>query len=341
MKLSTIDPQILAGISECILELGGDPKAVFANAAPSLALRSKPFNAVPVDYFLALLNEAAQETSAPYFGLFFGTRFRRRNLGLLQHLFTYNETLLNSIEGFEKYFSALQTNSHYALNTDGNYALIEYRAPNANVAFNAQDAEFSLMLHCRFLRFSLGEKWVPDHLEFQHRQISSASDYFRFLGCDTAFGKPMNRIVFHRKHLQSFNANSDPTMAILIKRALEEEISRLRKPFDPVQLVRNAISDCIALNKSPNAQIVAQMLNVSARQLSTMLKKEGASFRILLLDERVKVAKRLLLRSSMSVGEISDHLRYSELSAFSRQFKRLTGLSPRTFRSTATAECGL
>jgi AraC family transcriptional regulator len=48
---------------------------------------------------------------------------------------------------------------------------------------------------------------------------------------------------------------------------------------------------------------------------------------------RIEAAKRLLLTSEMSVGEVCLEVGYRSIGTFASQFSRLVGVSPRTFRS--------
>jgi AraC-like DNA-binding protein len=78
---------------------------------------------------------------------------------------------------------------------------------------------------------------------------------------------------------------------------------------------------------------VAERLNMSAGTLRRQLKKEGQSFQQLKDQFRRKQAFDLLRHSDKSLQDISEMLGYSELSAFSRAFKKWTGRNPGDVRS--------
>ena len=65
-----------------------------------------------------------------------------------------------------------------------------------------------------------------------------------------------------------------------------------------------------------------------------LLKKEGSSYTHLLDRVREDMARRMLKHSNMQLTQISLLLGYSELSAFSRAFRRWTSLAPMDYRKS-------
>lgn len=67
----------------------------------------------------------------------------------------------------------------------------------------------------------------------------------------------------------------------------------------------------------------------------------GSSPQDYLNQLKIQNAKRLLLKPNLSIGQIAFTLGYKEASNFSRQFKKMTGLTPKKYRlskSTSTME---
>jgi AraC family transcriptional regulator len=58
----------------------------------------------------------------------------------------------------------------------------------------------------------------------------------------------------------------------------------------------------------------------------------GVSPRRWLVDERMRHAAQLLAETNLNVSEVAYRLGYSDIFLFSRQFKKSTGSSPRSFR---------
>ena len=82
----------------------------------------------------------------------------------------------------------------------------------------------------------------------------------------------------------------------------------------------------------PTVQQVADHLNVSVRTLQRKLKQEGFTFQEVMDQLRKDFAMDYLSRPELSVGEVAFLLSYAETSAFSRAFKRWTGMTPVEYR---------
>ena len=82
----------------------------------------------------------------------------------------------------------------------------------------------------------------------------------------------------------------------------------------------------------PGQQQIASALHMSNRTLQRKLREEGTSFKDLLQDTRMQLARKYLLSPGRSVVETAYLLGFSEPSTFSRAFKRWTGVAPVDYR---------
>ncbi|MEM6344991.1 MAG: helix-turn-helix transcriptional regulator [Bacteroidota bacterium] len=79
-------------------------------------------------------------------------------------------------------------------------------------------------------------------------------------------------------------------------------------------------------------EVVADDLSMSVRSLQMKLKEEGTSYQKLLNRIREQLAIAFLQEKKYSKSEIADLLGFSEISVFSRTFKKWTGQSPSEFQ---------
>lgn len=78
---------------------------------------------------------------------------------------------------------------------------------------------------------------------------------------------------------------------------------------------------------------IARRVDVSTRTIDRNLQKEGTSFRALSDKVRFETACELLLKPGVSVSEVAARLGFSEISNFSRSFKRVVGITPSQYMS--------
>ena len=108
--------------------------------------------------------------------------------------------------------------------------------------------------------------------------------------------------------------------------------SALHHEEPPVVLaVRRALVDALHGGQC-DLHAVARKTGTSERTLQRRLAKAGVSFGDLLEQTRRALAERYLRDRDVAIGEVSYLLGYSEQSAFSRAFRRWTGVSPAAFR---------
>ena len=332
MQISVVSSSVLQGLAQCVSDNGGNPARVLEAARLGSAGPDRLLTALPIETFFRALNEAALETLVPLFGLEYGSRFRRIDLGWIAYLFTYNTTLRESLSDFGRYFTSLQTNSHYAVLPVGDLVAIEYEAPGADRQFKAQDAEFSMILQLRLVQFSLGSEWWPRRMEFQHSPLAGPEHYARYLRCPVDFGKESNRLYLSRGALDQKNTDADQKLAMLIRRELAAECDAVNLHSDDLTKIRRCISDAIAIGEHVSLASTADKLSVSAQRLARVISTQNTSFRALLNEEKMTVAVKMLSKSYLSVQEIAEYLGYSETSAFSRAFSRFVGTTPSTLR---------
>jgi len=79
---------------------------------------------------------------------------------------------------------------------------------------------------------------------------------------------------------------------------------------------------------------VAATLDLHPRVLQKRLQQLGSSYGTLLRETRREIAEQHLRHGAMGVTELALNLGYADVSVFSRNFKRWTGLSPRKWQST-------
>ena len=83
---------------------------------------------------------------------------------------------------------------------------------------------------------------------------------------------------------------------------------------------------------------IAQDQFLSPNYLSTRFKQEvGISISDYLLDQRVRLARQLLSTTHFSIQDIAAKTGMGDASYFSKQFKRVTGLSPLQYRKSAAS----
>ena len=80
-------------------------------------------------------------------------------------------------------------------------------------------------------------------------------------------------------------------------------------------------------------EFYAQLLAITPNHLTQIVKQSmGKSTISIIQEKRIIEIKRLLLHTSMSISEIAEHLHFSDVSYFTKYFKKNVGVAPLQYR---------
>jgi AraC-like DNA-binding protein len=88
------------------------------------------------------------------------------------------------------------------------------------------------------------------------------------------------------------------------------------------------------LRDTCSAAGVSRLFSMHRRTMSRHLHTEGLGFRQVTNEVRFEIACELLANTDMALGQVAAVLRYSELSAFTRAFRRWSGQTPSAWRTS-------
>lgn len=271
------------------------------------------------------LAQIATHRSDPAFALTLARASLVRPLGLFGHLVWLSGTVRDAVERAAKFYLVVTRRTTLTLDDTPPISTLRMlpvsrtakrgriltELPFASLALRARDATggaFAL----RSVRFMHAGEPGPAY-----------ADVFR---APVAFNAGGDEIEMDTTQLDLRLASADP----ITSAALEAKVAQLtasgaaRSVF--VEKVRRAIAANLATSLAPTA--IAKALGISTRTLRRHLEHEGLSLRITLDDVRRERADTLLA-SGTSVKETAFALGFSEPSAFSRAYKRWTGMPPR------------
>ena len=122
-----------------------------------------------------------------------------------------------------------------------------------------------------------------------------------------------------RKRLPTGNAELAHTNDLVIKRYIAQ--------MDRTHLanrVREKLLDHLPSGHA-NQDWTARALNMSTRSLQRQLREEGTSYKWILDEVRQELARQYMQDPKMPIKEVTFMLGFSEVSNFTRAFKRWTG----------------
>jgi AraC-like DNA-binding protein len=329
-----MEPRVAAiaatGVLGLIGQCGGDAERILAAAQLEERTLGQPDAKLSLPRYCALFEHAARQTGLANFGLQFGLSYRTEQLGALGALMLAAPTVGAALGYLCAYFPAVQDHSTLAMAPEGPLLRLTYQIKDGRITARAQDAELSLGMFIAALRRALGAGWGPEEVQFEHLRAAERSAQEKLLHAPVSFAAPTNAILLRRADLAAPMPGADPARLPALKTQLAHLAAR-HQPADFLGLAAQAIRDGFAAGDT-SIEATATRLHLSRATLYRRLGQAGCDYTALTEQIRRSLALLYVPDPHIPLTDIAATLGYSELSAFSRAFKRWTGRSPAALR---------
>ncbi|HEY1234757.1 MAG TPA: AraC family transcriptional regulator [Candidatus Binatia bacterium] len=324
-----------SGLVEAIRDAGADPDQLLHTVQldPSVLSRTDKF--IPCAMFARILEEAARITGDYCFGLHLGERFNPKNIGALTYVVLNSPTVAVGDDQVARYLKLYNQAATVSRSIEGERAYLRYVLCDLGIESPRQENEYSLAIRINTIRMMVGSQWTPLEVQFAHQAPAQISEHQRIFGAPVLFGYPTNNLVVEREFLERQVPAADPRLYEIMQRYFQEIIDAMPEDTDALLSVRKAIAESMR-DGDPNLTRVAKKMALSRRTLQRQMKEHATNFKSVMDNTRRHFAVSYLKDRRNSVAEIAFLLGYSEAAAFTRAFKRWTGLTPLAYRHRAT-----
>jgi AraC-like DNA-binding protein len=332
-------PVVLAaaacGAVDFITARGGDPERVAAAAGVTLPQLEVPTDPIDLHGYCGLFEEAARQTGEDNFGLWYGQQFEPHMLGLIGFIALASPTLGEAVKNLAHYFPLHQSGTRTRLVAYDKLFYLDYQILDGRIVNRRQDAELTMGMFANLFRHCLGRTWAPEEVHLEHAAPQAPNEHEQAFRAPIFFGRGSNRLVFRNEHLDRPMPGADPRLLSLLRASLTRVAQTTQLAFK--DRLTGEIRTHLAAGEVKFADI-AEALKMSQSTLLRRLEDEGIGFAKLVEHVRREQARAYLAQRHIAVSEIALLLGYSEISAFSRAFKRWEGMSPNQFRNAALAD---
>jgi len=332
-------PTLLASGARILYRLiernGVDPHWVFREAGLDPALLDDPRARFRVENARAAWREAARLIDNPCFGLQAAEVWRPTDFHALGYAFLASRTLRTAIERIVRYNAVVDPVVFFEDALDETQLRLTYRIdrPDLPDIPALEDARWGVVLG--LCRGAYGPGCDPLEVAFTHAAPACQGDYFALFRCPVRFNAPVAELVFDRALVERPLPAANRELARANDSILRGYVDQLAAD-DLVSRAKTAILDHLP-SGAPSAAVIAKDLYLSARTLQRRLAEAGTAYSDVLDAVRRDLAEQYIADPNRSLSEISYLLGFSELSGFSRAFRRWTGRPPSAGRVPAAA----
>lgn len=323
---------MVLGLIGYAAERGADRVELLAMAGLASGA-ADPNRRVPLDRYAAMVREAARQCSDPALAIHFAENSNFADLSIVGLLGYAAETMRGALDQLNR-FGRLVTDIAVAgpdrftiTPAPGGLWLTDHRIDNP---------PFPELTELTFVRMVTGTRQFgttpfAQLAEVTHHDRGTGAELARVLGVPVRFGAAHNRLCVSQEW-QEYRVALYPRYAFgLFCAHADQLLAQLDAAQSMAGQVERAVLPVLHTG-TVTIQSIARRLGLSEQGLYRALRAEGTTFEALLADLRHRFAKGYLAQGRAGLNEIAYLLGYSDVSAFSRAFKRREGVAPGAWR---------
>jgi AraC-like DNA-binding protein len=323
----TISASLLVRILRAAVAEGGDKRALLSAVGIDEARLRNPLSRLSAPLALRFFNVVEQHFKDPSIHLRLGEKAAMQNFSDLGFATRLEANLASVIEANVGIQILRQNIYRTTFEPTDKPPFLTWECHPDFVVPYAPMIEFSVATYARLSGQILGERPLLRALHFQHKPRFAVAKYEAAFGCAVEFSKPTTRMEIAARQLFRPSPLANP-------RLFDAAIQRYQQPADWMAQGRQHLAYSYfylstEIDKSPpTLDRMAKSFGMSERTLRRKLVEENYPFRELVDLVRQDLCKLYFMEDQRSLSEIALLLGYSDLSAFTRAYKRWFGHAP-------------
>lgn len=295
-----------------------------------------PDGRIPIAAVDALWSEAIAQTGDTYLGLRVGSMARPASFSQLGRLLMTAPTLGAAMSQATRLSVLVGPDLAVRLETSHSAARFMVYSLTPNLPHSTCRVEAVMAATLAFAREATRTELAPLRVCFSHGGGNEKKIRYReYFSSPVSFGAADNSMEISAEALSLPVSNADTSLNRTLVESAEGSL-RLQLGIDPIRYqVRKEVQVEFTSGETPRLENVSTRLAISPRSLQRRLHLAGSSLNSETAIVRQELAYYYLKHTDLSIETIALQLGYSELSAFTRAYRRWTGQAPSGHRNAA------
>ena len=314
---------------------GVDARALLREAGVDPALLHDPDARIPSSVADAVFAKAATLIPDPAFGLRAARCWHPSNLGALGHAWLASSTLRAGLQRLERYSRLLGEKASITIVESHGGLRVGYDHRRRDPLLQSIGTDFVLSLIVDMCRVNYGASLRPLDVWLTRVKPADTDPYRHFFGCPVHFGAARDGFLLASRIADEPLPTANRRLAGALDDMLIGELAGRDRDNIPARC-RSTLLDQLTSGEFSEAQM-ARQLHMSRRTLQRKLAESNTSYQKLVDDTRRDLALRYMEDPRKTITDVTFLLGFSGQSAFTRAFRRWTGMSPTAFRERRIA----
>jgi AraC-like DNA-binding protein len=322
---------------EVAQEHGIDVRTALQSAGITPAALQRRDAVCTVGQRLKILDYVRNTRRIPGLGLLVGVRIMIPDHGIVGYAMLSSARLKDAMNIVARYHQLSNPAVRFSYHIEGD-DVVTRKAPILPFDEYAQVYHLEEMLACWIPIGALLQQGTMGFTEIRvpWPKPDYAHLYEQMFKCEIRYNQVDCGARFPRALLDAPIRLASPETALLCEQQCHILADQQDNEGEVVRAVRRVLFS--QPGRFPTLEDVAATLNLSSRTLRRRLHGSGTTFREIVENLRMDLARRYLGTTRIPVKSIAFLLGYTEPSNFHRAFKRALGITPETFRRAAVAE---
>ena len=294
------------------------------------ALRD-PSSRIPSDAADRVGAKAAALIGDPAFGLHAARCWHPSHLGALGHAWLASSTLRTGLQRLERYARVMGERARLGLASSRAGLRFVYDHRRRDPVLRAVGTDFVLSLVFDMCRMNYGAALRPLEVRLTRAKPGDPGPWTRHYGCPVRFEAADDGFLLATRVADEVLPTANRQLAATFDGILAAQLAALDRDNVPARCKAALLEQLTSGEVSEGA--MAKTLNMSRRTLQRKLAESQLSYQRLVDDTRRDLALRYLGDPRNTVTDVTFLLGFSAQSAFTRAFRRWTGVAPTQWRA--------
>jgi AraC-like DNA-binding protein len=322
-----------------MLELHGlEPAPLFAEQGIGIEILQDPNARIPSQKWDALTRRAAERDPGPGFALVAAKCWHPSNLGALGFAWLSSSTLRTGLQRLIRYWKLLGERSSLHLIDTGTAVKLVVDSGRTDPVISGLVADFQLSLIFSMCQLNYREGLRPLELSMRYVWPGEQQAYERHFECPVVCSAAEDSITLAASDLDKPLPTGNRQIAATLDKVLAEQLAHLDKN-DVVARCKASLLEQLSAGELSEEDMASQ-LHMSRRTLQRKLAEAEMTYQRLVDETRRDLGLRYIEDPRHSIIDITFMLGFSQQSAFTRAFKRWTGVAPSEYRQRLRAAAG-